>query len=477
MHFWDMAVNRRQFLGAMALGFGLSACNGWDGYRSSRSDLAPAIAPTDDRPIVVIGAGMSGLAAAKALSNAGHQVRVMEARDRIGGRTWTTHVGEAWLDLGGAWIHGDRRNPMAEYVRQSGLDYYPFDIDLEFFVEDGKWINDAEIAAAWALAEKFLYNTQALGDRFGDISVKTALDKFFQEQSEDAATAYRARFLAEIVAGDFAGDLANVSLFDLSHSNESSFAGGDFIIDGGYQALLAKIAAGLDITLNAPVQGIRYTTDGIQVSTANETIDGSHAIITVPLGVLKSGAITFEPPLPATKQAAIDNLGFGSFEKVVLVYEAQFWLDQFTNSVATFAGLEGDRAFPYFMDFTEPAGQPTLVCLYAGAFAETMLQGDRTEADIIADCIALLEKTLGRALPQPIATYASTWTRDPYSLGSYSYWAIGSGLAEVAALAEPVQERLLFAGEATDPDHHSTVHGAFISGLREAQHINPQASL
>ncbi|MEM9245325.1 MAG: FAD-dependent oxidoreductase, partial [Cyanobacteria bacterium P01_F01_bin.153] len=238
---------------------------------------------------------------------------------------------------------------------------------------------------------------------------------------------------------------------------------------------------GLDVVLNAPVKSIKSSELGVEVAAeGNSVFEGSHVIVTVPLGVLKGNKISFEPSLPVVKKSAIERLGFGSLEKVVLVYDDRFWQENFTNSVANFEGLGRDRAFPIFVDMTDASGKPTLVALYSGAFAET-IQGDRPQENrqetITAQSLEALRRALGVNIPNPIATYATSWRHDPYTLGSYSYQAVGSSGADIDALAEPVNGRLLFAGEATSVEHHSTVHGAFLTGLREAQRIDSQAAI
>lgn len=208
------------------------------------------------------------------------------------------------------------------------------------------------------------------------------------------------------------------------------------------------------------------TTDGGQ-------IDAARVIVTVPLGVLKANAIEFDPPLPQRKREAIDRLGMGSFEKVILVFDERFWEDDFEVGIAHLGGLGPDLEFPSFYDMTAAAGVPTIACLYSGAFAE------RTQAKspdrIIAECVGVLEQILG-VVPEPVASHATGWTNYPFSLGSYSYYAVGSDVDDTEALAEPAGN-LQFAGEATSVEAYQTVHGAFLSGLREAARIDQDVSV
>ena len=468
----ESRLSRRQFLSLAALSLAISSCQN---FNFAKVEPHTPVAATDDREILVIGAGMSGLVAAKALNNVGHRVRILEARNRLGGRTFTTDIGGAWLDVGGSWIHGDRNNPMAHYARRNGIHYFQSEVDPEFLVDHGQRVSEAAFWDAWSLAEEFIKQMGDIGDRVNfDISVQQALDDFFRDLAASPKTKAQARFLMELLAGDTGANLKDLSFFGLVDELGGGFAGGDHLIDGGYNALISLIAQELKIDLNTPVNKIEYTTNGVKVTVNNKNIAASHVIITVPLGVLKAEAIAFSPPLPTPKQTAIQNLGFGSYEKVILVYKKRFWQDKFTNSFATIEGLGEKLAFPLFADFTESAGKPTLVCLYSGAFAQK-IQGDRQTDEIITACLAILTKTLGVNIPQPIATYATNWTGDRYAFGSYSYMAIGSSIDDVRALIEPVQKRVLFAGEATSLKHHATVHGAFMSGLREAQRINPDA--
>ena len=198
--------------------------------------------------------------------------------------------------------------------------------------------------------------------------------------------------------------------------------------------------------------------------------------MTAPLGVLKAGSIAFDPALPPAKAEAVARLGHGTFEKVVLVFAEWFWGDALGGGLAVLSGFGGERAFPLFVDLSVFAGAPTLVCIYSGAFA-TKAQAAMAPGELIAGATKQLARGLGRPVPAPVATAATRWATDPYSLGSYSYVPVGAGAGDMDALAAPVGGRLLFAGEATVAAHRSTVHGAFLSGLREARRIAPAARI
>jgi monoamine oxidase len=196
--------------------------------------------------------------------------------------------------------------------------------------------------------------------------------------------------------------------------------------------------------------------------------------VTVPLGVLKAGGIAFDPPLPAPKQAAIERLDMGNLEKVVLRFDEPFWLER--GAAPTFLYIaETPGEFPGFTDWTDAAGAPTLVCLYGGRSAREVLD-KWPDDEIAARAMQALREIFGADVPDPVATHVTRWRDDPWTLGSYSYLPVGASADDLRELGEPVEERLLFAGEATEPLLYATVHGALVSGLREARRIAGDAA-
>jgi monoamine oxidase len=213
----------------------------------------------------------------------------------------------------------------------------------------------------------------------------------------------------------------------------------------------------------------------VRLTTAKGEHAGSHAIVTVPLGVLKAGSIEFVPPLPAAKLAAIERLDMGNLEKVVLRFDAAFWTDLDDPRLFYIARQPGELAA--FFDATKLAGAPAIVCLYGGQSARDVLDA-RSDAEVAAGALAALGELLGREVPQPLAVRVTRWWHDPFARGSYSYVPVGASAADMRALGAPVGERLLFAGEATEPTTYATVHAALISGLREARRIGgPELTL
>ena len=431
----------------------------------------------DSRPIVVVGAGMAGLVAARALQDAGRRVLVLEARDRLGGRTWTTEIGRATMDLGGAWIHGDQGNPVAEFAHEKGFTYGPDEIGLDHLYDavEGGMLDAEALAEADQISWWKLFKLSWQLDE--SASMADAIEKLMEGVDGGAAVRRRAQFAVELMVSGIGAPLDQLSFWDQAEGESEELDGGDHLIEGGYRRVVLQLARGLQIRQGAEVRQIRHGKAGATVVMADgSALNASHVLVTVPLGVLKAGSIQFAPPLPPAKTRAIERLGFGSFEKVILVFEKRFWKDVFTTSLGVLEGLGPNRRFPYFLDFTDSAGAPTVVCLYSGAFAEKA-QKSMSKKEIVQGALGALRKAVGGGLPDPVASYATGWTTDPFSLGSYSYLPVGVDSDQIRALAEPVGERLLFAGEATSVKFPQTVHGAFLSGLREAQRLVPRAKV
>ena len=205
---------------------------------------------------------------------------------------------------------------------------------------------------------------------------------------------------------------------------------------------------------------------GVRLDTSKGEIHARQALVTLPLGVLKRGSVAFDPPLPDVKQHAINALGSGRLDKCVLRFKRCFW-DEEAHFIVH---VDNDRGrWSEFFNLMPSTGAPILVGLAGGAFAaeiETWPDGA-----VVGSAMDVLRGIYGAAVPEPSSWQITAWSRDPWSLGSYSFHAVGSGPEQRRALAEPVDGRLFFAGEATAERGYQTVHGALLSGLREADRI------
>jgi len=442
-------LSRRQFTvsaGVFAAATLLPGCSNDDAPQGDPKNAGPK------ERIVVVGAGMSGLAAARRLADAGMDVTVLEARDRIGGRTWTNTSLGVPIDLGGAWIHGPEDNPLTELADQAGARRVETDFDKPVVYQDGRELSSGVVQDT---LNRWQDITKALAPRSeeagGDESVATGLAEVADMNDPLIQWA-----VASEIVGEYAADPDELSL--KWYGSEGEFGGGDFILPGGYQQLTQHLARGLTIKLSTEVNKIAHTDSGVRLETTNGRFDADRVIVTIPLGVLKAGTIAFDPPLPDEKQAAIERLGFGLLDKVVLKFDQPFWPD------ADVIGLVGsDQPVSMLINGETFADAPLLVGLRGGSDARAREVLD--DQDAVAQVVAALNA------PNPTGSLVTRWAQDPYARGSYSFVAVGSSPDDMDALAEPVGERLLFAGEATNPEFFATVHGAYLSGVREAERI------
>lgn len=433
------------------------------------SELDVAVIGTPQK-IIVVGAGISGLAAAAALHADGREVIVLEARDRIGGRTWTADVEGARVDLGGAWIHGPRGNPLALLMEGQGQTWSDDNPTPGPFVDHtGEAISAREQRRAYSFAEDLLSRAEDILDDMGvaDASVAEGVEHRLDEDGHTGVARRVRRFMANQAYGalDLGGPAADTSLARAWESED--FAGGDVVPDGGYALLIDALAEGLDVRLSEPVTHIDWSRDTVRIETTTSSYETTHAIITLPLGVLQAGSVAFTPPLPDDKQASIDALAVGSLEKVILRFERRFWLDD----GETFVYLDEEEGrFPSCVDFSPHAGAPTLACFTGGSFSQESRE-TMSEQEMVDGTLANFSAALGRDVPTPLAHAVTDWHSDPHSMGSYSYVPVGSSLDAFDTMAAPVGDRLLFAGEHTAGPYYQTVHGALISGLREARRL------
>lgn len=437
--------------------------------------LALACAPVDagspaadpDTHVLVVGAGVSGLTAARILHDAGVEVTVLEARDRLGGRTWTAEVGPATVDLGAAWIHGTEGNPMSDFAAAAGLEWTPDRIRWARLYDrtSGQVLGDA----GWATMDEATTGfTRALPDleaELGDSTVAEARDRWLDDQGLTGLDQRLARhaidqWMVELTYGSPV-DRTGLGWF----WDEPELDGGDQFPVGGYGGWVDALAEGLDVRLGHPVTEVLRSDDGVVLVAGGERFTGTHALVTVPLGVLREGTIAFDPPLSAARQAALERLDTGNLEKVVLVWDEAWW-----GGSLEYVDTDASGAFPEFYDVTELAGAPTLVGLYGGRFSREV-QADWTDEQIVQGAIEVLERAWARDVPAPTHHAVTRWTTDPYARGAYSYLPPGASPDDLDTLAEPEGERLLFAGEATSSTWYGNVHAAVFTGMREARRL------
>jgi monoamine oxidase len=399
---------------------------------------------------IVIGAGAAGLAAARALADAGRPALVVEARARLGGRLHTDRT-HGPVELGAEFIHGHLAASW-ELVRAAGLRTSRWGRD-RWFGRGGVILPPDD-----PLSRRVLDLYERVAAYTGpDISAAALLRR--HAAPDDPALAIALRWLANLEGAD--PETLSAAAFAWERANSTSGDDNFHILDG-YDRLVAHLAAGLDIRLSSPVTRITWSPEGVALALeSGESLRARRAVVTLPIGVLQAGRPIFEPALPAEKQAAISAIPMGHVTKLALWFDRQLWPD--------FTVLSTDGRIATWWP-VESAATPTLLGYQGGQVALDVaaLGEERAIAAGLDDLSGLLQVDVR---PHFLGGRLADWSRDPWSLGAYTYSAVGMGAAR-AALAAPLANTLFFAGEAAVLNGHiATVHGAIESGRRAAREI------
>ncbi|QYH34641.1 NAD(P)/FAD-dependent oxidoreductase [Salinibacterium sp. M195] len=422
---------------------------------------------------IVIGAGVSGLTAARFLTQAGQRVVVLEARDRVGGRTWTERSDGLISDRGASWIHGVDNNPLTDVVRGFGMrtveftvgSYQPDSRPIAYYSPNGERLSDSDVtefADDVRAFDRQLVATVAastLGDSYEDVvdSALAALD-----WNADRAARVREFLLhrSEEQYGVHAG------LLDAHGLDDDTVEGDEVVFPDGFDQLAANLATGLDVRLEHVVTGIEWSSGGAAVTSSRGILTAARVVVTVPIGVLKSGDLSFEPALPNWFTTAVAGFEMNNFEKVFLRFPTKFWDD---NVYAIRQQGPAGEWWHSWYDLTDLHGIPALLTFAAGPSA---IDARHWTDDRIAESVLdALRGLYGERVETPTHVLVTRWQDDPYSRGSYAYMKPGSTPEDHDLLATPIDGVLHFAGEATWTDDPATVTAALRSGHRAAENI------
>ena len=405
-----------------------------------------------DVDVAIVGAGAAGIAAARELQARGRSFRLLEARERVGGRLWTDRSALGLpFDLGGSWIHAaDRGNPWSDIALALGA---RFCVDpRRRFVARGRSL-DAEAGAALGEAiARAVAGVEAAAAATGGASLGELLPR-------DAEFADTVRKLLGIWITGVEPEEVDARDWISTESGE------DWIPVNGYGALLERVAARVPVQLGCVVERLVVAPDHVRIETSEGSFRAAHVILTVSTELLRRGRPQVHPEWPAEIAAALETLPLGHAEKIGLLFEG----DPF--------GL-GDSWFLY----PQPGSGELLYVMrpcsldLAWAFA-----GGSCAREIAAmdedDVHALVKEDLARQAGHAVArrlrkTVHSRWSTDYWALGAYSYATPGAAGAR-ELLRRPVLERLHLAGEASAPaGWQATAAGAYLAGRRAARTID-----
>jgi len=417
--------------------------------------------------IAILGAGVAGLAAARTLALAGARVALIEARRRVGGRVYTEHTTDDSgtrqipVELGAEFVHGLPQETWA-LLREAGLDSYELD-GLEITFAGGQLLTQApQRSGGFAVLEDMAswLRTQPPGT---DMS----FSDYLARSGVDAGTSARALGYVE---GFNAADSRRIGIAALAEQQRAEQLIDSerlFHVRAGYDALPMFLArqferAGGIVMLGSVVQRIDWQSGAVNVHGTLDSgqpfrVQAARALISVPLGVLQSGALEFSPvPADILTQAA--RLAMGAARRQTLIFRSRFWLQDLSF-------LFTPESLPATWWTSMPNDVPMItgwiggpkVALFDAALERSLSTLAQAFGLGVAEVRALL-----------VSSHSHDWQADPYSRGSYSYAPAGA-LDASERMTRPVDGTLYFAGEHTDvTGHWGTVHAALRSGLRAA---------
>ena len=403
----------------------------------------------DDFEAVVIGGGAAGIAATRRLRDAGVDVILVEARDRLGGRAWTvTAPGGFPIDLGCGWLHSADRNSWRVMAEAEG-----YTVDRT----PPPWSRPALPRGSPSPDQV------AFGESMG--SFRQRVDSFPVNEADRAASTFldpdeRWNPLINAVSTFYSGaELDCISARDLARYDDS---GVNWRIVEGYGTVVAAYGVGLPVRLECPVQRIDRRGKRLRIETALGPIGAEAVIVTLPSNLIAENESLFLPALPEKIESAA-GLPLGLADKLFLSLAAA---EEFRDESRTFGHMDRSATAAYHF---RPFGRPEIEAYFGGRLAAELETGG--EAAFVDFAVAELVALFGSdfvARVKPISFHA--WAADPFARGSYSY-ALAGRADDRTLLARPVENRVFFAGEATSQADYSTAHGAYLTGIRAADEV------
>ena len=413
------------------------------------------------KDVIVIGAGISGLVAASTLVQKGANVIILEAKDYVGGRIKTNRSLGVPFEFGAGWIHGpSKENPIKNLADHSKSSLFVTDDDsCELLNLSGNYIDEKvwnEIEKIW---EKIIYDEI---DSNTEGSILDAINKYDSNIWSNPNIRWIFSAYEEF---DYGGPVQEISAGLINKM--SSFPTADVIFKDGYDKIINLLSKNLQIQTNSIVKSVDYRNTGnIKVSTTSKNYECDYVICSVPLGVLKSKSIKFNPTLPRYKQESIEKVGFGTVTKLALKFTDQFWEDdvQYYYTVAKETGR-----WPVWMNYRTFSKEKILMGLCMGDYAK---KADlMSNEELIEDGLNVLKNVWEDDVGEVQSVLRTSWLNDPFTKGVYSFPSVDNSEKDFKNLAEPLDNRLFFCGEHTDLEYLATTHGALFTGIRAAKEV------
>ena len=460
-----------------------------------------------------------------------YEVIGLEARDRVGGRVFTD---ENMNEIGASWIHGTERecvqgdkiiieeNPVHQLAKEC-IPEEDFYNTPEFTVVSSDGTRLECLPDMWERIWDILNvvkNSEEAKENAFKPSMTSVYD-FIKKNYLDLFPEILGKKSKSIIKSIIEWQSYYATLWEEtsigSMAVDKEFGGDQLLIKkGGYSRILKHY---LDhyklrehINLNSPVERIHRQSNGtilLFIKDSEVVVEADIVVVTVPLGVLKNKGIQFEPPLPVEKEEAIQKLGFGIYDKIFITFKdsieqnpenaSGFWIPgAHTISIVPKADDDYEQYLlaaddesiianpprPYYSrdedhigievtNISEIVSVPRIVMFFYGPSALKMESLSRDNGALTEFALSKLRNAFpDREFPEVESVQATTWGCDPFAYGSFANIPLGSSGQDMVTLSEPVDDKILFAGEATFPLHYSTVHGALKSGRREFARIN-----
>jgi monoamine oxidase len=441
-------------------------------------------APVD---VLVVGAGFAGLSAARALGRAGLSARVLEARDRVGGRVYTTALeGGSWADLGGQWI-GPTQDEILALVEELGVATFPtWTRGQNLLITGGKrtryrgtiprlplrsllgvgWTQwrlermskTVPLDAPWSAPRAAAWDRQTLGD-FLDASVGSKAARVLLEagfQTVFAAGTHELSLLHALFYIHSGKDLDY--LFGIAGSAQATR------IDGGMQQVAEKLAVGLDVQLASPVRRIEHDASGVAVHCDGGSLKAGHAIVAVPPRL--AAALEFSPGLTGKRAELMTRMPMGAVIKCTAIYDRPFWRDDGLSGLCV-----GDQG-PIHVTFdnSPPQGTPGILMGFAEADHARKL-GKLTLEERREAAIACFARYYGERARAPVQYVDHVWENDPWSGGCYGAFLPPDVWTSLGPAIREPEGRIHWAGTETATIWSGYIDGAIRSGKRAAREI------
>ncbi|XP_074003050.1 lysine-specific histone demethylase 2 isoform X5 [Numenius arquata] len=438
-----------------------------------------------NKSVIIVGAGAAGLAAARQLHNFGIKVIVLEAKDRIGGRVWDDKTFKGvTVGRGAQIVNGCVNNPMALMCEQLGIKMHKLGEKCDLIQEGGRITDPTidkrmdfhfnailDVVSEWR-KDKTQHQDVPLGEKIQEIYKAFIQESGIQfSELEEKVLQFHLSNL-EYACGS---NLSQVSARSWDHNEFfAQFAGDHTLLTVGYSTVIDKLAEGLDIRLNFPVQSIDYSGEEVQITTADGTVwTTQKVLVTVPLALLQKNAIQFNPPLSEKKIKAINSLGAGVIEKIALQFPYRFW-DSKIQGADFFGHVPPNSSqrglFSVFYDMDPEGKQSILMSVVTGDAVTTIKNLD--DKQVLQQCMTVLRELFKeQEVPDPVKFFVTRWSNDPWLQMAYSFVKTGGSGEAYDIIAEDIQGKIFFAGEATNRHFPQTVTGAYLSGVREASKI------